>query len=128
MSEEHKALGFRPPHGSLAAEAQAAAAKHPEVTGVQKPTLEKLKAAARLDATRILCVHLIIGVERKIELFFDFQGREVHRGRSIFRNTSCRNNVIAQDISCTRDRPKRYQCGYFVPCFVTFTKRLITPM
>lgn len=74
MSEEHKALGFRPPHGSLAAEAQAAAAKHPEVIGVQKPTLEKLKAAARIDATRILCVYLILGVEPKVELFVNFQG------------------------------------------------------
>ena len=30
MSHEHRALGFRPPPGSLAAEAQAAAAKHTE--------------------------------------------------------------------------------------------------
>ena len=29
MSEEHKALGYRPPPGSLAAAAQSAAAKHP---------------------------------------------------------------------------------------------------
>lgn len=56
MSEEHKALGFRPPHGSLAAEAQAAAAKHPEVTGVTPLNPEKLKEAARLDAARILSV------------------------------------------------------------------------
>lgn len=56
MSEEHKALGFRPPHGSLAAEAQAAAAKHPEVIGVNPPDIETLKEAARLDAARILLV------------------------------------------------------------------------
>lgn len=38
MSHEHRALGFRPPPGSLAAEAQAAAAKHPDgaVGGVNK--------------------------------------------------------------------------------------------
>ncbi len=56
MSEEHKALGFRPPHGSLAAEAQAAAAKHPEVAVAKRLGPEKLKAAARLDAARILSV------------------------------------------------------------------------
>lgn len=33
MSHEHRALGFRPPPGSLAAEAQAAAAKHAEGNG-----------------------------------------------------------------------------------------------
>jgi len=56
MSEEHKALGFRPPHGSLAAEAQAAAAKHPQITipNAQPPPIEKLKEAAREDAARIL--------------------------------------------------------------------------
>ncbi|KAI0789186.1 hypothetical protein C8Q75DRAFT_766892 [Abortiporus biennis] len=55
MSEEHKVLGFRPPHGSLATEAQAAAAKHPEVSeGVQPPPTDKLKEAAREDAMRIL--------------------------------------------------------------------------
>ena len=56
MSEEHKALGFRPPHGSLAAEAQAAAAKHPELKGVKPIDSEKLREAARLDAARILSV------------------------------------------------------------------------
>jgi len=56
MSEEHKALGFRPPHGSLAAEAQAAAAKHPQITlpNAHPPPIEKLKEAAREDAARIL--------------------------------------------------------------------------
>lgn len=33
MSHEHRALGFRPPPGSLAAEAQAAASKHAESAG-----------------------------------------------------------------------------------------------
>lgn len=56
MSIEHKVLGFRPPQGSLAAEAQAAAAKHPEVTGAQPPDPEKLKQAATVDAQRILSV------------------------------------------------------------------------
>ncbi|KAI0077629.1 hypothetical protein K474DRAFT_1620741 [Panus rudis PR-1116 ss-1] len=51
MSEEHKALGYRPPPGSLAAEAQAAAAKHPESTaGLDAATLAK---AALEDAKRI---------------------------------------------------------------------------
>lgn len=55
MSVEHKALGFRPPPGSLAAEAQAAAAKHPEIPDeAKKPAQEKLKNAAREDAQRIL--------------------------------------------------------------------------
>ncbi|KAI0810962.1 hypothetical protein BC629DRAFT_1589703 [Irpex lacteus] len=53
MSIEHKVLGFRPPQGSFAAEAQAAAAKHPEVPGVQLDS-EKLKEAAKIDAQRIL--------------------------------------------------------------------------
>lgn len=35
MSHEHRALGFRPPPGSLAAEAQAAAAKHSEGTAAK---------------------------------------------------------------------------------------------
>ena len=35
-------------------EAQAAAAKHPEVKGVQPPDPEKLKEAAKEDAERIL--------------------------------------------------------------------------
>lgn len=54
MSEEHKILGFRPPPGSLAAEAQAAAAKHPVVTGGQVLSVQKLKEAAKADAERIL--------------------------------------------------------------------------
>ena len=54
MSVEHRVLGFRPPHGSLAAEAQAAAAKHPDVKGMQPLDPEKLKEAAKVDAERIL--------------------------------------------------------------------------
>lgn len=51
MSAEHKALGYRPPPGSLAAEAQAAAAKHPEASaGIPADTLRE---AAREDAARI---------------------------------------------------------------------------
>ena len=55
MSVEHKVLGFRPPQGSFAAEAQAAAAKHPDVQGGQLDS-EKLKEAAKIDAQRILYV------------------------------------------------------------------------
>ncbi|KZT05280.1 uncharacterized protein LAESUDRAFT_813647 [Laetiporus sulphureus 93-53] len=55
MSEEHRMLGFRPPHGSLAAEVQAAAAKHPEGNPEkQRPDVAKLKELARQDAIRIL--------------------------------------------------------------------------
>ncbi|KAI0946205.1 hypothetical protein AcV7_010242 [Taiwanofungus camphoratus] len=54
MSEEHRILGFRPPHGSLAAEAQAAAAKHPEGNPSKVPDPIKLKELAREDAARIL--------------------------------------------------------------------------
>lgn len=54
MSEEHRILGFRPPHGSLAAEAQAAAAKHPEGNPTKLPDPVKLKELARQDAVRIL--------------------------------------------------------------------------
>lgn len=51
MSDEHKALGYRPPPGSLASEAQAAAAKHPDASaGVDTPTLAR---AALEDATHI---------------------------------------------------------------------------
>lgn len=54
MSEEHKLLGFRPPPGSLAADAQAAAAKHPVVDHTQVLPIAKLKQAAKADAERIL--------------------------------------------------------------------------
>ena len=51
MSEEHKALGYRPPPGSLAAKAQAAAAQHPEKSaGVDPAALTK---AAVEDARAI---------------------------------------------------------------------------
>ncbi|KAK0446516.1 uncharacterized protein EV420DRAFT_1569716 [Desarmillaria tabescens] len=56
MSEEHKALGYRPPPGSLAADAQAAAAKHPEIKDYnidpQILTLAALKDAARIASER----------------------------------------------------------------------------
>lgn len=51
MSEEHKALGRRPPPGSLAAQAQAAAAKHPKSNG-HSPTHD-LQRAALEDAAKI---------------------------------------------------------------------------
>ncbi|KAF7791563.1 hypothetical protein EIP86_002579 [Pleurotus ostreatoroseus] len=84
MSVEHKVLGFRPPHDSLAAAAQAAAARHPEGEVVEDEATEgvfegpavstttngngnekgqkrrlsidaqKLREAAREDAQRIL--------------------------------------------------------------------------
>ena len=54
MSEEHKILGFRPPHGSFAAEVQSVAAKRPEgKPGIPVDT-SKLKEMAREDALRIL--------------------------------------------------------------------------
>ncbi|PCH42988.1 hypothetical protein WOLCODRAFT_144313 [Wolfiporia cocos MD-104 SS10] len=51
MSEEHKALGYRPPPGSLAAEAQSAAAKHPDANGGVDPAT--LAQAAIVDARNI---------------------------------------------------------------------------
>ena len=56
MSEEHKILGFRPPHGSFAAEVQSVAAKHPEGRPGVPVDTNKLKEIAREDALRILCV------------------------------------------------------------------------
>ena len=51
MSMEHKALGYRPPQGSLAAEAQAEAAKHPQTGGIVSEDL--LNKVASEDAARI---------------------------------------------------------------------------
>ena len=52
VSEEHRALGYRPPEGSLAAQAQSAAAQHPE--GSLFPPNEKaLTEAAEADAVRV---------------------------------------------------------------------------
>ncbi|EGN94709.1 hypothetical protein SERLA73DRAFT_187768 [Serpula lacrymans var. lacrymans S7.3] len=55
MSIEHKALGHRPPPGSLAAQAQSAAAKHP--TGrperSSRPDTDTLTMAALEDVARI---------------------------------------------------------------------------
>ena len=51
MSVEHKALGYRPPPGSLAAEAQAEAAKHPQTAA--QINEEQLRLAALADAERI---------------------------------------------------------------------------
>ncbi|KAI0668896.1 hypothetical protein C8Q78DRAFT_1080773 [Trametes maxima] len=60
MSHEHRALGFRPPPGSLAAEAQSAAAKHPEGDGTQlaDATLREiaLRDAERIKADRELAL------------------------------------------------------------------------
>lgn len=51
MSEEHRALGYRPPPGSLAAEAQSAASKHPEAAAPLSE--EQIRLAALADAERI---------------------------------------------------------------------------
>lgn len=51
MSAEHKALGYRPPPGSLAAEAQAEAAKHPQTSASIGEEL--LAKAAVEDANKI---------------------------------------------------------------------------
>ncbi|KAH7096228.1 hypothetical protein BKA62DRAFT_625186 [Auriculariales sp. MPI-PUGE-AT-0066] len=53
MSEEHKILGYRPPHGSLAAEAQKAAAKHPDAPGALNGNVSELKRLAADDAARV---------------------------------------------------------------------------
>ncbi|TRM60087.1 hypothetical protein BD626DRAFT_632859 [Schizophyllum amplum] len=52
MSEEHKALGYRPPQNSLAAKAQAAAARHPQGNGTTVDARLLTEAAVR-DAARI---------------------------------------------------------------------------
>ena len=55
MSEEHKILGFRPPHGSFAAEVQSVASKHPEGRpGTAAVDTTRLREIAREDALRIL--------------------------------------------------------------------------
>ena len=51
MSAEHKALGYRPPPGSLAATAQAEAAKHPQAGSGLSDQL--LLQAAIEDAARV---------------------------------------------------------------------------
>ncbi|KAI0632819.1 hypothetical protein C8Q77DRAFT_1119916 [Trametes polyzona] len=54
MSEEHSELGYRPPAGSLAAEAQSAAVHHPQgEPGVPHPDTITLVEAAREDAQRV---------------------------------------------------------------------------
>ncbi|KIJ22683.1 hypothetical protein M422DRAFT_255002 [Sphaerobolus stellatus SS14] len=54
MSEEHRILGYRPPAGSLAAQAQAAATKNGNEGGIKNARDEaKLAAAAAEDALRI---------------------------------------------------------------------------
>lgn len=50
MSEEHKALGHRPPPGSLASQAQSAAAKHPQGAASSQPPTHALQRAALEDA------------------------------------------------------------------------------
>ena len=50
MSEEHKALGHRPPAGSLASQAQSAAAKHPNGAAQTQPPSQVLARAALEDA------------------------------------------------------------------------------
>ncbi|EJD54397.1 hypothetical protein AURDEDRAFT_79282, partial [Auricularia subglabra TFB-10046 SS5] len=52
MSEEHKILNYRPPPNSLAAQAQAAAAKHPDAPGAVND-IQELKRLAADDAVRI---------------------------------------------------------------------------
>ncbi len=61
MSAEHKALGYRPPPGSLAAEAQAAASKHPQT--VSHVPEEQLAQAAIEDAARIKSQRVIDGID-----------------------------------------------------------------
>lgn len=65
MSHEHRALGFRPPPGSLAAEAQSAAARHPDGDGthIDDDTLREIavRDAERIKADREL--NLVGGVD-----------------------------------------------------------------
>ena len=52
MSEEHKVLGYRPPSNSLAAQAQRAAAQHPDAPGAVND-IQELKRLAADDAARV---------------------------------------------------------------------------
>ena len=59
MSEETSELGYRPPAGSLASEAQSAARFHPQgEPGVEHPDSTTLLIAAREDAERLVYVLL----------------------------------------------------------------------
>lgn len=69
MSHEHRALGYRPPPGSLAADAQAAAARHPNTSSgpaaATRITLkdEILREAAVRDAEKIRYVSLSFPIQ-----------------------------------------------------------------
>ena len=70
MSEEHKARGYRPPPGSLAAKAQRAAAAHPETKGHIDPAT--LADAAIKDAgaeAPVAAGVLLVGVLDKVATF-----------------------------------------------------------
>ena len=64
MSEEHNSLGYRPPPGSLAAEAQAAAARHPHSSAGLDPAI--LTKDALEDAKKIECVSLYLAVSHDL--------------------------------------------------------------
>ena len=63
MSAEQKAIGYRPPAGSLAAEAQAAAAKNPQAAPSISIPEEQLTKAALEDAERIKKERAVNGVD-----------------------------------------------------------------
>ena len=67
MSEEHKILGFRPPHGSFAAEVQSVAAKHPEGKPGAPIDTTKLKEIAREDALRADLVRVWAGEPVRVQ-------------------------------------------------------------
>ena len=75
MSHEHRALGFRPPPGSLAAEAQSAAAKHPDGDGTHLDD-DTLREIALRDAERIKA-------DRELNMVGEVNVSSVGKGTSI---------------------------------------------
>lgn len=86
MSAEHKALGYRPPPGSLVAEAQSVAAKRPQAGGAGL-NLQLLEKAAADDAVRIK--------EQRGDVPVDRLGEGQCGLRAVLLRTGCVDDVAA---------------------------------
>lgn len=89
VREEHRRLRFRPPPGSLAAQAQSIASKHtpatdaPGLVPLSEDQIKGLKELAKADAVRILYVHgfifflsfVILGIVACMGLILILTGR-----------------------------------------------------
>jgi hypothetical protein len=71
--KDHKALGYRPPSGSLAAQARRFAAKHPDVSVGLNPVA--LRDAARADAENIMYVGVFFFLFFSIPPIFPLRNR-----------------------------------------------------